>query len=72
MSKLGINLDLKKEKSEAFALPNKAKKLLSKMLKEEISLNFTKFISPYTINKCKKKYFEEYLQEISKDLTSLT
>ena len=70
MSKLGINLDLKKEKSEAFALPNKAKKLLSKMLKEEISLNFTKFISPYAINKCKKKYFEEYLQEISKDLIS--
>ena len=35
-----------------------------------MSLNFTKFISPYILNKIQKKYFEEYLQEISKELIS--
>ena len=72
MSKFGFNIDLKlkKEKSETFELPKKTKKLISKMLKEEMSLNFTKFISPYILNKTQKKYFEEYLQEISKELIS--
>ena len=65
-----LTLSLKGGKSETFELPMKAKKLISKMLKEEISLNFSKFISPYILNKKQKKYFEEYLQEISKELTS--
>ena len=65
-----LTLDLKPGKSETFELPMKAKKLISKMLKEEISLNFSKFISPYILNKKQKKYFEEYLQEISKELIS--
>ena len=72
MSKSRINLDLKLNKgnTETFELPKKTKKLISKMLKEELSLNFTKFITPYIINKNKKKYFEEYLKDISKDLIS--
>ena len=70
MKKFSLDLNIKKEKSETFELPNKTKRLISKMLKEEISLNFTKFISPYIINKHEKKYFEEYLQDISKDLIS--
>ena len=72
MSKCELELDLKlkREKSETFELSLKAKKIISKMLKEEISLNFTKFISPYLINNTQKKYFKEYLQEISKDLIS--
>ena len=69
-SNLDHKLDLHKEKSETFELPLKTKKLISKMLKEEISLNFTKFISPYLINNTQKKFFKEYLQEISKDLIS--
>ena len=72
MSKCDLNLDLtvKSQKSETFELSLKAKKLISKMLHEEISLNFTKFISPYLINKSYKQYFKEYLQEISKELIS--
>ena len=70
MKKFCLDLNIKKEKSETFELPNKTKKLISKMLKEEIFLNFTKFISPYIISKNEKKYFEEYLQDISKDLIS--
>ena len=72
MSKCDLNLDLtvKSQKSETFELSLKAKKLISKMLQEEISLNFTKFISPYLINKSYKQYFKEYLQEISKELIS--
>ena len=70
MSKYSLDLSLKRKQTETFKLPNKTKKLISKMLKEEISLNFTKFISPYIINKNEKKYFEEYLQDISKDLIS--
>ena len=64
-----LTLNLKGGKSETFELPMNAKKLISKMLKEEISLNFSKFISPYILNKKQKKYFEEYLQQISKELT---
>ena len=63
-------MDLTNIKSETFSLPVKTKKLISKMLKEEISLNFTKFISPYILSKKQKKFFEEYLQEISKELIS--
>ena len=72
MSKFSLELTIKNNRSETFELPSKTKKLISKMLKEEISLNFTKFISPYIISKSEKKYFEEYLQDISKDLISLS
>ena len=65
-----MDLDLKKEKSETFELPIKTQKLITKMLKNEISLNFTKFISPYLINSKQKIYLEEYLKEIAKDLIS--
>ena len=74
MSKSGINLDLKlnKGRSETFVLPNKTQKLISRMLKDELYLNFKKFISPYIINKNQRKYLKQYLQDISKVLISLS
>ena len=65
-----MDLSLAKEKSETFALPTKTKNLISKILKDEMNLNFTKFISPYLIKEKQKNYFEEYLKEIAKELIS--
>ena len=65
-----MDLSLAKEKSETFTLPTKTKNLISKILKDEMNLNFTKFISPYLIKEKQKNYFEEYLKEIAKELIS--
>jgi tRNA A-37 threonylcarbamoyl transferase component Bud32 len=65
-----MDLSLRKEKTETLSFSAKTKNLISKILKKELSLNFTKFISPYLIKPKEKEYFEEYLKEIAKELIS--
>ena len=63
-----MDLDLTNIKSETFSLPVKTKKLISKMLKEEISLNFTKFISPYILSEKQKNFLKNIYKKFQKNL----
>ena len=63
-------LNLEKNHSETFQLSSNTKKLISKILNEEMNLNFKKFITPYQVDIKNKKYFKEYLSEISLELIS--
>ena len=65
-----FNLNIQKNKSDTFELSKNTKKIIHKIINEEMKLNFTKFISSYQININDKKYFEEYLSEIYEELIS--
>ena len=65
-----FNLNIQNNKSDTFELSKNTKKIIHKIINEEMKLNFTKFISSYQINIKDKKYFEEYLSEIYEELLS--
>ena len=63
-------LNIQKNKSDTFELSKNTKKIIYKIINEEMKLNFKEFISSYLINLKDKKYFEEYLSDIYEELIS--
>ena len=65
-----LNLNSQRNSSETFKLTKNTKKFISKISNEEMKLNLTQYISSLVININDKKYFEEYLSDISNELIS--
>ena len=65
-----LNLNSQRNSSETFKLTKNTKKFISKISNEEMKLNLTQYISSLVINISDKKYFEEYLSDISNELIS--
>ena len=65
-----LNLNSQRNSSETFKLTKNTKKFITKISNEEMKLNLTQYISSLIINIKDKKYFEEYLSDISNELIS--
>ena len=65
-----LNLNSQRNSSETFKLTKNTKKFITKIANEEMKLNLTQYISSLVINIKDKKYFEEYLSDISNELIS--
>ena len=65
-----LNLNSQRNSSETFKLTRNTKKFITKISNEEMKLNLTRYISSLVINIKDKKYFEEYLSDISNELIS--